>query len=518
MTTRQTAAAATLVGELCHQESRDHKTIAYGGGALLLASAFGNGLNYAFGIFLARTLGPEEFGLYALALTIFNMISLTVVFGMDIGAIKFVSHHLEGGQQAKARETLIAAASIAFGSGLVAAIGLALLAHPIAVTLYNKPDLVLSLLFFAAAIPLATLTLVLISTLQAYQTVRYTILIKYLWEPIGKFVLAGVLLWAGFQLLGVLISIVLAFAVSTVLSIHAVYRLAFSGSDGFLVWNMQEARTLLTYCLPLAVSNLFGAVAPRSDILILGYWANSQAVGIYLAAFQTAAIISLVLGAFITGSAPIISRAWSLQDRARMKDSYQAVSRFSITVSLPIFGCFILFASEILALFGPEFSAGTAALMLLAFGQIFNNATGSANTVLLMSGHSRLVMTNTIIMGVVLLAATATIIPFWGMTGAATAASTTFILTNLIRVIQVWQLHHVQPYTWDLAKPIAAAAAATGIVFLLHSSAVMIPSPVLGLALGLLYLSGLLLLGINQQDRLVLQSLLSRFRSYFGKG
>lgn len=201
-----------------------------------------------------------------------------------------------------------------------------------------------------------------------------------------------------------------------------------------------------------------------------------------------------------------------------MKDSYQAVSRLSITVSLPIFACFILFASEILALFGPEFSAGTAALMLLALGQIFNNATGSANTVLLMSGHSRLVMTNTIIMGVVLLAATAAIIPFWGMTGAAIAASTTFILTNLIRVIQVWQLHHVQPYTWDLAKPIAAAAAATGIVFLLHNSAVMIPSPVLGLALGLLYLSGLLLLGINQQDRLVLQLLHSRFRSFLGRG
>lgn len=45
-----------------------------------------------------------------------------------------------------------------------------------AVTLYNKPDLVLSLRFFAAAILLGTLAIVLISTLQAYQIVRYTIL------------------------------------------------------------------------------------------------------------------------------------------------------------------------------------------------------------------------------------------------------------------------------------------------------------------------------------------------------
>ena len=436
----------------------------------MLASAFGNGLNYAFGIFLARTLVPEEFGLYALALTMFNMLTLAVVFGMDIGAIKFISHHLGEGQDAKARETLIAAASMAFGSGLIAAVGLGLLAGPLATTVYRKPELVLSLLLFATAIPFATAAIVLISALQAFQTVRYTVLIKYLWEPIAKFVFAAVLLWAGFQLLGVLISIVLTLVVSGALAIRAVHRLVFSGSGGLLVWNTQEARTLLTYCLPLAVSlNLFGVVAPRSDILILGYWANTQDVGIYLAAFQTAAIMALVLSAFDTGLAPIMSRAWSQQDRARMSDSYQAVSRLSITVSLPVFCCLILFANDILKVFGSEFANGAAALMILAVGQVFNNATGSANTVLLMSGHSRLVMTNTVVMGVALLTATATVIPFWGINGAAIAASTTFILTNAIRVIQVWRLHHIQPYTWDLAKPIIAAAATTGIVLMLHN-------------------------------------------------
>ena len=66
-------------------------------------------------------------------------------------------------------------------------------------------------------------------------------------------------------------------------------------------------------------------------------------------------------------------------------------------------------------------------------------------------------------------------------------------------------------------KPIAAAAVASGIVFMLHNSAMMLPIPVLGLALGLLYLSGLLLLGINQQDGVVFQSLLLRFRKHFGE-
>jgi len=38
---------------------------------------------------------------------------------------------------------------------------------------------------------------------------------------------------------------------------------------------------------------------------------------------------------------------------------------------------------------------------------------------------------------------------------------------------------------------------------------------VLGLALGMLYFTGLLLLGISQEDRLIFQSLFSRVRSLF---
>ena len=518
MTIHQATPTATLAGDLSQRESRDIATIAQGGSALLLASAFGNGLNYAFGIFLARTLGAEEFGLFGLALTIFNMVTLTVVLGMDIGATKFVSHHLVEGQHGKARESIIAASSIAFGSGLVAAIVLMVLAHPIAVTLYDKPNLVQSLLFLSAAIPLATLTIVLISTLQAYQTVRYTILIKYLWEPIGKFILAGGLLWAGFQLLGVLISILIVFAVSAALSINALRQLAFGRLDCLFAWNWREARLLVSFCLPLFVSKIFGVVAPRSDILILGYWASVEEVGVYLAAFQTAAIMSLVLSAFDTSLGPILSRAWSQQDQARMRDSYQAVSRLSIMTALPIFCCLLLFSSEILRVFGAEFVGGRWALMILALGQVFNTATGSANTVLLMSGQSRLVMTNTVVMGVVLLAATAVIIPFWGITGAALTAATIFILTNVIRVSQVWRLHHVQPYSMDLAKSVTAAAIATGITLMISNLAPALSSPVVAFAFGMLYVAGIGLLGVSRQDRLIFESLVSRCKSLFGKG
>lgn len=516
MTTHHTAAAGSMLGEPVQRETRDHTTIAHGGGLLLLASAFGNGLNYVFGIVLARTLGPDEFGLYALALTIFNMISLTVVFGMDVGMVKFISHHLAEGQQAKARDTIVAAATLSFGTGLVAAGALALCADPIAVGLYNKPELVVCLLLFSLAIPLVTVTSVLISALQAHQTVRSTILIKYLWEPIGKFLLAGGLVWAGFELLGVLAALVFVFLVSATLAMVGVYRRIASGADG-PTSRLHEAKTLVAYCLPLTISNVFGVVAPRTDIILLGYWMNTQEIGVYLAAFQTAAILSLVLGAFVTGAAPVLSRAWSQHGLVRLQDSYQTVARLSVTISLPIFCGLILFAEDILGMFGPEFVVGMPALIVLAVGQIVSNATGSANTVLLMTGHSRLVMTNTIIMGLVLLVATTISIPLWGVIGAALAASGTFVVTNVVRMIQVWKLLHVQPYTWELIKPVAASIGASLVVSSVSASGVTVHFSVLWALLAVLYLGGLLLLKINLQDRLAIQSLISRLNPGMGR-
>jgi O-antigen/teichoic acid export membrane protein len=510
----QSAAAGPLIGDLPHWERRDHKTIVYGGGLLLLASAFGNGLNYIFGIFLARSLGSDDFGLYALTLTMFNILTLVAVFGVDVGAVKFVSQHLGERQLCKAKAILIAAASLVFGSGLITALGLAVLAPGLALTVYGNPDITISFRLFALAIPFATVTIVLISALQAFQTVRYTVLIKYLWEPAAKFVLAALAIFAGFQLLGVISAIVLTLGISAALVIRATHRVLSNSEEVLDVWNLREVRALLVYCLPLAVANLFGIVAPRSDILMLGYWTNASDAGVYLAAFQTAAVMALVLSAFDASLAPIISRAWSMQDQTRMGESYRVVSRLSLTVSLPIFCSLVLFPDEILSLFGPGFVQGSTALILLACGQIFNNAMGSANTVLLMSGQSRIVMTNTIVMGVVLVALTASLIPYWGINGAAIGASATFIMTNIIRNLQVWRLYRVQPCSWDLAKPIAAAAS-TGICIVMLRSSVSLPSPVSMVLMGLLYVTVLWLLGVHQQDRIMLGSMCSRWKSFY---
>jgi O-antigen/teichoic acid export membrane protein len=274
----------------------------------------------------------------------------------------------------------------------------------------------------------------------------------------------------------------------------------------------KDVRALALFWLPLLGANVFGIVAPRMDVMLLGYWASSVDVGRYLVAFQTASVLALVLGAFDVVFAPLMSRAWSTHDEVAMRDSYQAVHRMASMATMPIFVVVVVFREEVLALFGGATSEAATALFILAVGHLVNAMAGGSSTVLLMTGRSRTVLLNTIVYGLGLGFAAALMIPRWGSVGAAVAASAALVGVNFMRVWQVWQRHAVLPWTWQTVKPLAAGLA-MGLLLWLAKPYVglvwYIPLAGMGVAA---YLTLLYALQLNEDDRVVMAATLGRLR------
>lgn len=484
--------------------------VAHSGSATLFASAFGNGLNFAFGIFVARALGPDQFGLYALGLTIFNTLALIVPLGLDMGVVKFVSQQRGLGEQDKARSTIFQAVSITIVSGLLSGLGLALIAGWLSTVIYKNAALMPILLFFAVATPMLSVTTVLISILQAFHTVRHTLLIKYLWEPVGRFILAALMLWAGFGLYGVLAAWVFTLGISVIVALRSTSQIADISLQRRPQWVQGNLQAMAAFCFPLIISTVFRAVAPRSDLLILGYWTNASNVGIYNAAFQTSAILALVLGSFNTSFAPMIGKAFANQEWETVKGLYQAICRWIFIFTFPLFICMVIFRQDILRVFGADFVEGAACLVILAGGQLFNTVIGSANTILLMSGDSKKVMLNTIIIGLLLISANWILIPRFGIIGAAVSASISLTATNFIRAFQVWRLIKVQPYTVSLAKPLLAGVLAGSVAWAMKSFFPSIHASVLFTILVVIYSTFLFSLRFEHTDRLIFSMILDK--------
>ena len=479
---------------------------------LLLASVFGNGANYFFMLFLARQLGMEDFGIYALGITLFNTLILLATTGFDSGTVKFTSERLALGDHPSARRMVVAAWWIAAGLGVFASIVLAVTATPLASDVYGKPELASMLLLFAAAIPFAFTTVLLLSSLQAYQTVRYTVLVKYLWEPFGKWGIVGLALLAGWGLAGVVGGFVVTFMASAIFAAVALVRVARLSTRDVVSVQKDDVWTLARYCIPLLIANVFGVVAPRMDIMLLGYWASSQDVGLYLVAFQTAAVLALVLGAFDVAFAPIIGQAWARHDDMTIRECYASIHRMAAMATVPFFVGLVVFREEILSLFGHEIGEGGMALTILASGYLLNAMTGGASTVLLMTGRSRTVLMNTVVYGIALVVGTALLIPQWGILGAAVSASCALIGLNVLRVWQVWQSHRMFPWTWTMLKPLAAGAV-MGFVLIVAKPYVGLPWSIPLAGLGTLaYLGALYAARLEADDRVLVAATLARLR------
>ncbi|MFI5305246.1 MAG: lipopolysaccharide biosynthesis protein, partial [Nitrospiria bacterium] len=161
--------------------SKGMEKILQRGGLFLLASLFGNGLNYLFGVFIARNLGSEQFGLYSLGFTLINILLFIVPMGMDTAIVKFSSEQLTHGDELKAANTIFHALVLVGFLSFVFSLILAVTAAPFSVALFKKSGLVAVLLFFALTFPFSSIGNLLINALQAFQVFRIVVFIKYIW-------------------------------------------------------------------------------------------------------------------------------------------------------------------------------------------------------------------------------------------------------------------------------------------------------------------------------------------------
>jgi len=479
---------------------------------ILAASVFGCGLNYLFGIYLARMLGAGDFGLYAIGLSIFNILILLAPLGLDTTIMKYVSQSLGLGETHRIRPYILLAGGVTLLCGALFAVCLGLFSGLLAEKIFDKPELTRVLVIFAIGVPVAAVSTVLLSSLRALHDVRQYVSIKYFFEPIGKFALAVAAVWIGWGLAGVLGAILVILAASTIITLVCLLRMTdFRSGHNYTEWGL-TVPAFLAFSSPLLVSNLFGVFAPRSDVLFIGAWFTSQDAGIYSAASQTAAILGLIMTAFHSAVIPMIGTVIARKDQARLESLYQFTSRWTMALSLLIFIYFVLFGGEILHLFGEGFTKGVPWLIILASGHLVNSASGPATATLIMAGRPKIIMMNSIVMGLLLVGANMLLIPRYGPVGAAWAMALHVSAGSVLCIVEAKWLCGVTPFSRSMAKPLWAGAAALAVGFLVKSEFMSSYAAGVGLLVTAVFAIALLAMKLDIADRRALLELAHKFR------
>jgi O-antigen/teichoic acid export membrane protein len=381
---------------------------------------------FVLAVLLARFLGSEGYGIYALAFAWSTLLGVPAILGLNTFLVRGIAVYKVREQWSLMKGLLLRAnLLVLLTSTTIAVCGTVIAATWFSASL-RGPFYVAMLL-----VPITTLTLLRQGAMQAFGHVVSGQLPEYLIRPL--LIIAGVV---GLELvrhgaltpttaLGANVTgVAVAFAVGAVLLRRAL------PADLLLVRPEYVTREWLRASLPMMLISGVWVANNYITTLIVGTLDGSRAAGVYSAVQKGAEVIVILLYATNMPLAPAIARLHTLGDKSGLEHTTERMARATLLVSAPVATAFIVFPHIYLDLFGSSFQTGATALMIIALGQLINAAAGPSATVLVMTGHERVTvrvvaagLAANIVLAIVL-------VPPLGVTGGAIAFASSLVLWN----------------------------------------------------------------------------------------
>jgi O-antigen/teichoic acid export membrane protein len=381
---------------------------------------------FVLAVLLARLLGSEGYGLYALSFAWASLLTTPAILGLDRFLVRGIAVYEVRGQWSLMRGLLLRSNQLVLlASGAIAVCG------ALAASAWLSPSLRPPFAVAMLLIPLTALTLLRQGTMQGFGRVVSGQLPEYLIRP--SLILLGVMALglAGHGLLtpttalaANVMGVAVAFGVGVVLLRRALPVAMRTADPAFLT------RRWLGAALPMMLVSGVWMANNYAATLVVGTLHGSRAAGVYSAVQKGAEVIVLVLAATNMALAPAIARLHASGDRAGLELATERMARATFMASAPIGLAFIALPGLYLGLFGAGFGSGRTALVIIAAGQLVNAAAGPAGNVLMMTGHQRTAVWGVTVGLLTNVALAFALVPTLGVSGGAIAFALSLVLWN----------------------------------------------------------------------------------------
>ena len=489
------------------------KTVARGGGIGLVGRIAITIFNMVLQVMLARTLGTERIGLLNLALVTTNIATMIALFGMGKTVVRFVARYIGEDDYEKLAGTFRSSAIILLVTSFIVTGGLWLSRDFWVNSVYEKPELGPILAIVIWCIPFTVFSQLFVSIAQGYKRIDHRVAIEQIAIPLLKIIGAGaVIIWLGTHLVGIATALLVASVIGAVLGVLSFWKLLprrrLAG-----VSTKTVTGPMLAFTAPLALLSVINRLDGNVEALILGRLSTAEQVGIFTLALKPAAFISLWLIALTLIFAPLFTELYTKGDHDQMASLFKTVTKWAIVMAMPVFLIVFDLSVQVMAVFGRDFEAGFRVTQMMAVSKLVLIATGPSATILTMSGHPNYNLFNTIASLTVSIALDFLLIPTYGAMGAAVGITATFLIHNLLSVIQVYWLLGIHPYNRSSLKPFIAG----GLALLAGNSIKgFLPASYLwqfisvSLVMLVCYVLIMLALGIDDEDRFIINTVRRR--------
>jgi O-antigen/teichoic acid export membrane protein len=437
-------------------------------------------------VILAWSLGPADFGLYGVIISLLAWLERTTMLGIPSAISKLVA---EGEQK-------ILPTSVLISLVLVAIVTVALwVSAPAIARLFQAPGQ--EALFRLAALDVPFYGMYLLYRGAAMGKGKFT---SVFWSGMilgsVKLIALAWIIFAGYGISGAVVAYVLG-------SVAAFLFLAVCLPMKPKPFELTGARNIARIALPLAISSLGLSILHSLDLWLLkALTAPEMAgeVGVYAATRVLARVPELVLLPIASVLFPLVSRSLAQNDLGQVGDYIKGGMRVLWLVLLPTVVLVAIDAEPILRLFFPaDYHGGGTFLALQMFGFALLTILGTLLVFLTARGDFYTAVFIGLAMVVLLLPLALVLIPEHGPIGAASSFALTVLIGTIVSGILVYRRFGVLISVPTLIKGMVTTA-------VLIPPALVLSAPGLWLApkyaaLGLVYAGSLWVLGeLRRED------------------
>ena len=387
-------------------------------------------------IILARWMGDFEFGIFVLVWTTAVIAGSLSNFGFSTTLVRYIPQYRGSGSVDELRGIMLTARLFALvASSLIAVLGVGLIMHfSESIESYYVAPFILG----ALTLPMISLGDTLEGMARAHSWPIKALSPTYVVRPTLLLVFMLGTILAGFkpEAKTALIAAIFATYLTTIFQLltitNSVDRIL---PDGPKTNNYSEWAAV---SLPIFLVEGFLYLITNADVLLVGVFLEPNKVAVYYATAKTLMLVHFVYFAVKAGVAQRYSQLIHFGEKTELERFARSSARWTFWPSLAVGLVVLVLGKFLLSLFGESFTQGYPLLFILIVGVVLRASIGPAESLLNMSGNERICA---VIFGATLLFSIAlgmTLIPFYGLYGAAisVAAAMTFETIALMFVVR----------------------------------------------------------------------------------
>jgi O-antigen/teichoic acid export membrane protein len=437
--------------QIISDQKKNHRDIIKGA-FVNLTGIIAKSMNFVFFVVLGRLYGPEITGLYLLSWTTVDIISKTSILGLDRTVMSIAAKDLAVKKEKRFYRTIANALLIGLTASTVTFILTELSAGIIASVFLKKEALELPVRIMGLGLFFWTLSAVFIAASRSLRIMKYEIIVKSIAEPLIILIASVILYKNNFGVTALAISFVLStFAGSATAFYLFTRRFSLEKLKNALFSHRSGWRKLLFLSSPTGIYDLLNLLLQRTDLFILTYFATASTAGIYGIATEVAFTIKKVRQSFDPIFIPVVSELLKQQKIREIEVHFKNITRWIFTIDFFILSVFIIAGEFILSIFGNQFTPGFSAMIIIAISVLINGSFGVSELFILIE-KPWLNIINTA--GTILVSVTLNVllVPDYGMSGAALSIAVSYFLMNCVRMIEVFVMYKISPFSVELVR------------------------------------------------------------------